>query len=44
MKFSEIFICMYFQNKGEKVRLKTKVNKLEKEIKKLTFKKIKGKK
>ena len=36
MKFSEIFICMYFQNKGEKVRLKTKVNKLEKEIKKVT--------
>ena len=44
MKFSEIFICMYFQNKGEKVRLKPKVNKLEKEIKQLTFKKIKGKK
>ena len=44
MKFSEIFICMYFQNKGEKVRLRTKVSKLEKEIKKLTLKKIKGKK
>ena len=27
MKFSEIFICMYFQNKVEKVRIKTKVNK-----------------
>ena len=44
MKFSEFFICMYFQNKGEKVALKTKINKLEKRIKELNQKKLKVKK
>ena len=35
MKFLEILLCMYFQHKGEKVLLRTKIDKLEKEIKEL---------
>ena len=40
MKFLEILICMYFQHKGEKVILKAKIDKLEKEIKELNKKNI----
>ena len=35
MKFLEILLCMQFQHKGEKVLLRTKIDKLEKEIKEL---------
>ncbi len=34
MKFLEILLCMYFQHKGEKVIMKTKIDKLERELKK----------
>ena len=34
-RFLEILLCMYFQHKGEKVLLRTKIDKLEKEIKEL---------
>lgn len=44
MKFSEIFICMYFQYRGEKVILKTKLEKLEKKFLKLNLKKEKNSK
>ena len=41
MKFLEILLCMYFQHKGEKVIMKTKIDRLEKEIDELKKKKRK---
>ena len=41
MKFLEILLCMYFQHKGEKVIMKTKIDRLEKEIAELKKKKRK---
>ena len=32
MKFLEVLLCMYFQHKGEKVIMKAKIDKLEKEL------------
>ena len=41
MKFLEILLCMYFQHKGEEVIMKTKIDRLEKEIDELKKKKRK---